>query len=89
MPRETVGTGTWNCVSIGQLEDDTPAHTPQRRPMSLSVGWNKDAGWVQVYLIPSGWEHTGQWQIVDLGPDEVDHMMRVLRRAKRQAYPRA
>jgi len=40
-------------------------------------------------MIPEGWQSTGDWKIVDLGPDEISHLIRVLKRARRQAFPTA
>ena len=52
----------------------------------LAVGWNKDGRWVQVNAIPKHWETTGDWTSFDLDADEIDHLIRTLRRAKRQAF---
>lgn len=53
----------------------------------LVVGWN-EIGWVQVSIYPEGWSSTGDAKIVDLNPQEVDLLLKTLRRAKRQAYGR-
>ena len=91
MPRETVAAST---THNGREDDGTPREDGLppghggTRTVSLSVGWNK-TGWVQVYTIPEGWQHTGEWRAVDLDPDQIDHMIRVLKRAKRQAFGQA
>ena len=51
----------------------------------LAVGWNRDGGWVQIHVLPKYWETTGDWTSFDLDSDEIDHLIRTLRRAKRQA----
>lgn len=51
----------------------------------LVVSWN-EIGWVQVAIYPEGWSHTGEASIVDLNPQELDLLLKTLRRAKRQAY---
>lgn len=51
----------------------------------LVVGWN-EIGWVQVSLYPDGWSTTGDAEIADLNPQELDLLIKTLQRAKRQAY---
>jgi hypothetical protein len=62
------------------------------RAWALAINWHKNGdmrGWVQADMIPDGWQSTGDWKIVDLDPEQIDHLIRVLKRAKRQAYPTA
>ena len=51
----------------------------------LIVGWNP-MGWVQISVAPAGWTNTGDWMIADVTPEDIDHMIRVLKKAKRKAY---
>lgn len=51
----------------------------------LVVGWNK-IGWVQVSVYPEGWNDTGDAEHVDLNPQELELLIKTLRRAKRQAF---
>ncbi len=51
----------------------------------LVVGWN-EIGWVQVSIYPEGWSNTGDAEHVALNPQELDLLLKTLRRAKRQAY---
>ena len=58
---------------------------PRDGARQLVVGWNK-IGWVQVSVYPEGWSSTGDAYIADLNPQEIDLLIRTLRRARRQAY---
>lgn len=49
------------------------------------VGWNK-LGWVQLSIYPEGWNDTGDATHAPLSSQEVDKLIRTLKRAKRQAY---
>ena len=51
----------------------------------LSVGWNK-IGWVQIHMFPHEWENTGDWTIVDLERDQINTLIRTLRKARDAAY---
>lgn len=51
----------------------------------LVVAWN-EIGWVQVSVYPEGWKDTGDAEHVSLNPQELDLLIKTLRRAKRQAY---
>ena len=51
----------------------------------LSVGWNK-IGWVQIQMFPDSWESTGDWTIVDLERGDINRLIRLLRKARDQAY---
>ncbi len=53
----------------------------------LVVGWN-EIGWVQVSVYPEGWTTTGDAEHVELNPQELDLLIKTLRRARRQAYGR-
>lgn len=55
--------------------------------IDLSVGWNRTGGWVQLSSIPKNWDTTGDWTSFTLDRDEIDHLIRALRRAKRQVWP--
>lgn len=61
---------------------DSTRHVPKDQ---LVVGWN-EIGWVQISLYPEGWNNTGDAEIVDLNPQELDLLIKTLQRAKRQAY---
>ena len=94
MPRETVAVGTSSIDNTTIAPESQPAGATvyNRRAWSLAINWHKDGdmrGWVQADMIPDGWQSTGDWTIVDLDPAQIDHLIRVLKRAKRQAYPRA
>lgn len=91
MPRETVGSTT---IFNGPADHDgaprpdgMTAGFGGTRTWSLCVGWRKDGHWVQAHMIPDRWQSTGEWIGIDLDPEQIDHLIRVLRRAKRQAYP--
>lgn len=60
---------------------------PERPPRKdqLVVAWN-EIGWVQVSVYPEGWSNTGEAEHVELNPQELDLLLKTLRRAKRQAY---
>jgi hypothetical protein len=74
MPKETI-------VRPGAAASGCePAH-------GLQVGWNR-LGWVQVSAVPHGWESTGDWSIVDMDHDSINRLIRVLRRARDQAFGR-
>lgn len=93
MPRETVAVGSSGIDNATVAPEHHPAGAVlhNRRAWALAVSWHKDdamPGWAQASMIPEGWESTGDWKIVDLGPDEIDHLIRVLKRVKRQAFPR-
>lgn len=87
MPRETITSTT------KFLDEPTPSEYPEGATIAnlevhdLAVGWNKTGGWVQVAAIPKNWSDTGEWTSFTLGRDEIDHMIRALRRAKRQVWP--
>lgn len=51
----------------------------------LVVSWS-EIGWVQVSVYPEGWSSTGDADHVALNPQELDLLIKTLRRAKRQAY---
>lgn len=53
----------------------------------LVVEWN-DIGWVQVALYPDGWRDTGDAARVDLNPQELALLIKVLKKAERKAYGR-
>lgn len=55
------------------------------RKEQLVVGWHH-IGWVQVSVYPHGWSDTGDAEHVDLNPQELDLLIKTLRRARRQAY---
>lgn len=50
----------------------------------LVVGWN--AGWVSISVFPDGWSDTGDASIVGLPENELDLLIKTLKRAKRKAY---
>lgn len=79
MPRETISTNS-------PRRNIEPAN-PSDDIHSFAIGWSKGDGWVQAYMIPDTWETTGDWGIVDLTEAEIDQAIRVLKRAKRQAWP--
>jgi len=88
MPREIVAASSQHVVYSPEMTPEMlPSKPYHSRTLSLAFGWHKDGNWVQAYMIPEGWQSTGDWSIVDLGIDEIDHAIRVLKRAKRQAYP--
>ena len=88
MPRETVAVGSAAIDAATVAPGDQPAgEVYSRRAWSLAISWNKIGHWVQADMIPEGWQSTGDWKIVDLDPESIDHLIRVLKRAKRQAYP--
>lgn len=64
-------------------ETKTASFTPGEK--QLVIGWN-EIGWVQVSLYPQQWKDTGDGDHVDLTPQELDLLIKTLRRAKRQAY---
>ena len=70
MPRE----------KIREIESD-----PNRVGRSLEISWNR-IGWVQLNVIPDGWGNSGEWEIIDLRPRDVDALIKVLKKAKKQAY---
>lgn len=51
----------------------------------LEVAWNK-IGWVQLSTHEQAWENTGEWSTIDLVPADIDKLIKVLKKAKRQAY---
>jgi hypothetical protein len=51
----------------------------------FEISWNK-LGWVQASIHEQVWDHTGEWSIADLTPSEIDKLVKVLKKAKRQAY---
>lgn len=53
--------------------------------LGLSVGWNK-IGWVQIQMEPHDAESTGDWSIVDLDREQINGLIRGLRKARDQAY---
>lgn len=55
------------------------------RPKQLVVGWN-EIGWVQVSIYPLGWKDTGDAFHVGVNPEEIDKLIKTLKRAKRKAY---
>lgn len=72
-------------------EPDGVRH-PEQKPRDprppkdqLVVGWN-GIGWVQVSVYPDGWKDTGEADHVSLNPQELDLLIKTLRRARRQAY---
>lgn len=89
MPKEkitTTPTGRWDLDEVG--DDNVPAGAhrfTQTGTATLAVGWNRDGRWVQVYASEDG-AGPGEGRIFDVYPDEIDHLIRVLRRAKRQAF---
>lgn len=63
---------------------ESPRDTRPRKDQ-LVVAWN-GIGWVQVGVYPEGWNDTGDAEHVSLNPQELDLLIKTLRRAKRQAY---
>lgn len=57
------------------------------RKDQLVVAWDA-IGWVTVSVYPDGWNDTGDAEHVELNPQELDLLIKTLRRAKRQAYSR-
>lgn len=72
MPKET----------IKHIEADE-----SRGARTLQIGWNK-IGWVQLSVAPDGWKDTGDWEIIDLFLEDIERLIRVSRRAKRQSFSR-
>lgn len=50
----------------------------------LVVSWGP--GWVQASIYPDGWTNTGDAEHVALPPNEVDLLIKTLKRARRKAY---
>ncbi|QWT24952.1 hypothetical protein KPL76_06235 [Subtercola sp. PAMC28395] len=51
----------------------------------LELSWNR-IGWVQAGVYPPGWKDTGDAVFVELYPNDIDKLIKNLRKAKRQAY---
>lgn len=50
----------------------------------LVVSWN--AGWASISIYPQGWSDTGDAKRVALPENELDLLIKTLKRAKRRAY---
>jgi len=50
----------------------------------LVLSWN--AGWTQISIYPQGWSNTGDAHHVTLPENELDLLIKTLKRAKRRAY---
>lgn len=85
MPHEKINYPHPRHYRQGVLDPDYDASGTARQ--QLVVGWH-EIGWVQVSIYPEGWSSTGDAKIVDLNPQELDLLIKTLRRAKRQAYGR-
>lgn len=83
MPHEKINHPKHYTRAVLDPEYDSDGITTQQ----LVVGWN-EIGWVQVSIYLEGWSTTGDAKIVDLNPQELDLLLKTLRRAKRQAYGR-
>lgn len=97
MPHEKINHPRRNINDDVTIPDPSPDgnHTPpqpgeilntEKVPKDqLVVSWN-GIGWVQVSVYPEGWSSTGDAEHVELKPQELDLLIKTLRRAKRQAY---
>lgn len=85
--RETVAhaPGVFAPEPHGIPDPEQSPRDPRPPKDQLVVGWNK-IGWVQVSVYPEGWKDTGDADHVNLNPQELDLLIKTLRRAKRQAY---
>ena len=61
------------------------SRTEEGMDLQAVVGWDK-MGWVQLSMYPKGWGNTGDAWHVPLSDGELDKLIKVLKRAKRQAY---
>lgn len=91
MPRELIATNplyqpAGAVLPPGDWPEGSTVMEPSGQTLSLSIGWAKDGRWTQVYLIPSSWQSTSDWHIISVEPDEIDHLIHTLKRAKRQAF---
>lgn len=86
MPREVV-------LSHGpRFFDEDGKEVPQERQFLVQVSWSKEAEYVQVatgYRDPVTFEsNSEEWWFTNLGRREINNLIRVLRRARDQAYGR-
>jgi len=99
MPKETIASTTKFATKVEGVEypaDEVPypegAQVANTRAFDLAVGWSpapKAVPWVQINVIPLGWQSTGDWISFDMDPDQIDHLIRTLRRVKRKVYRRS
>jgi len=86
MPRETIVPSQPAApVPANAAGVPLPDGTTEARH-GLSVGWNKQMGWVQIHMVPDQWESTGEWTIVDLTRRDINSLIRTLRKARDQAF---
>ncbi|MEV8029248.1 hypothetical protein [Cellulosimicrobium funkei] len=86
MPKERVTSTTRFRKDQAPGPDNPPGTVANTETFDLAVGWNKRGRWVQVNVIPHGWQDTGDWVSFDMDEDQIDHLIRALRRAKRQTW---
>lgn len=63
-------------------QDSTLGEAPRKQ---LVVEWNR-TGWTDIAIYPDGWKDTGYAWRVALPPQDLDLLIKTLKRAKRQAY---
>lgn len=82
--------GTTKPQLLGRSEGDMP-HEKINHPQEASenrqlvISWNK-IGWVQASIYPERWTNTGDAFHVGLPENELDLLIRTLKKAKRVAY---
>lgn len=89
MPREKITSTTTFTAEDDPTAVPEGARVANTRTLDLAIGWNRHGRWVQLHVIPKGWQDTGEWTSFDLDPEEIDHLVRTLRRAKKNAYTTA
>jgi hypothetical protein len=88
MPHEKINYPKPTPIAAKPLDSNgvpVPLISPRVRRDQLVVGWN-ELGWVQISMYPEGWSSTGDAEIIDLSSQEIDLLIKTLRRAQRQAY---
>jgi hypothetical protein len=88
MPRETIVNGeSIEHPAIAGSEETPPQEAHTETKLGLSMGWNR-AGWVQLHMVPSEAEHTGEWYIVDMDRPALNRLIAAARKARNGAYGR-
>lgn len=77
MPKERINEGSTHEV---ELKDEGSI---SEKP--LFIRWNK-IGWVQLIIEAVPWIESKDSTTVDLRPKDIDKLIKVLKKAKRQAY---